>query len=167
VTSTPVAPGKGDAPLSPAPQSGWAAGRLAFATLLIATFGLFNVIEGIVAILRSHVFTEDTYYVIGNLRFWGWVLVLFGLLELVAAVAIADGRGWGRWFGVAMISLNILGQMILLPAYPFWSLAVVAADVVALYALCTYQGGPSREPVPPGDSAAWMRTPGDVPRPPA
>ena len=28
--------------------------------------------------------------------------------------------------------------MFFVPAYPFWSLVIIAADVVALYALCAY-----------------------------
>jgi hypothetical protein len=166
VTSTPATPGIGDGRSLPAPLRGRASGLLTFAAILMATFGLFNVFQGIVAIFKSHVFTDDTYYVVGSVRAWGWVLLLFGILQMVAAAAVADGRSWGRWFGIVVIALNVLGQMVLLPSYPFWSLAVVAADVVALYALSVYGGGRLPDEVR-ADDGTWTRTPGEVPRPPA
>ena len=45
---------------------------------------------------------------------------------------------------MAVVGLNAIGQMFFLPAYPFWSLLIIAADVVALWALCAY--GKPREP---------------------
>ena len=37
-----------------------------------------------------------------------------------------------------MLGLSAIDQMFFVPAYPFWSLVIIAADVVALYALCAY-----------------------------
>ncbi len=31
-----------------------------------------------------------------------------------------------------------IGQMFFIPAYPFWSLTIIAVDVVALWGLCVY-----------------------------
>ena len=41
-------------------------------------------------------------------------------------------------FAVAVVGLNAIGQMFFIPAYPFWSLLIIALDVVALWALCAY-----------------------------
>ena len=35
-------------------------------------------------------------------------------------------------------SSSAIDQMFFVPAYPFWSLIIIAADVVALYGLCAY-----------------------------
>jgi hypothetical protein len=43
-----------------------------------------------------------------------------------------------RWFAVIVIALNAIDQMFFIPAYPFWSLTIIAMDVVALYALLAY-----------------------------
>jgi hypothetical protein len=45
---------------------------------------------------------------------------------------------WARWFGVAVLGLNVIDQMLFIPAYPFWSLMIIAVGVVALYGLCAY-----------------------------
>jgi hypothetical protein len=37
-----------------------------------------------------------------------------------------------------MIGLNAIAQMMFIPAYPFWSLMIIAVDVVALWGLCAY-----------------------------
>jgi hypothetical protein len=48
------------------------------------------------------------------------------------------GNQAARWFGVAVLGLNAIDQMFFLPGYPFWSLTIIAMDVVALYGLCAY-----------------------------
>jgi hypothetical protein len=39
---------------------------------------------------------------------------------------------------VAVLVLNAIDMMFFVPAYPFWALAIIAMDVVALYGLCAY-----------------------------
>jgi hypothetical protein len=39
---------------------------------------------------------------------------------------------------VAVLGLSAIDQMFFIPAYPFWSLTIIAMDVVALYGLCAY-----------------------------
>ena len=45
---------------------------------------------------------------------------------------------WRHWFAVAVLGLSAIDQMFFIPAYPFWSLTIIAVDVVALYGLCAY-----------------------------
>ena len=113
-------------------------GTIIFATVLLVTVGIFNVIDGIAAIAQSHVFIANAHYVVGNLRAWGWVALILGVLQVLAAIGILAGNQLARWFAVAVISLNAIGQMFFIPAYPFWSLMIIAVDVVALWGLCAY-----------------------------
>jgi hypothetical protein len=113
-------------------------GMVIFAAVLLLVAGLFNVIDGIAAIANSHLFVANAHYVIGDLRAWGWVALILGLLQLLAGVGVMVGNQAARWFGVGMIGLNLIGQLFFVPAYPFWSLAIMAIDVFALYALCAY-----------------------------
>ena len=43
-----------------------------------------------------------------------------------------------RSAGAALLVLGAINQMFFLPAYPFWSLTIIAIDVVALSGLCAY-----------------------------
>ena len=116
---------------------GHGSGLVLFASVLLVVAGCFNVIYGIAAIANSHVFTANAHYVFGNLRTWGWITLI------LAPAAARRGRGAGgqpvaRWFAVVVVGLNAIEQMFFIPAYPFWSLMIIAVDVVALYGLCAY-----------------------------
>jgi len=113
-------------------------GLVVFAAVLLAVIGFFNLLDGIAAIASSHVFIGNARYVVGDLRAWGWVMTIFGAVQLLAVLGIWAGNQLARWFAVAVIGLNAVGQMFFIPAYPFWSLTIIAADVVALWALCAY-----------------------------
>jgi hypothetical protein len=60
-------------------------------------------------------------------------------------LGILVGNQVARRFAVAVIGLNAIGQMFFIPSYPFWSLMIIALDVVALWGLCAYG---SRESLP-------------------
>ena len=111
---------------------------IVFAVALLVTVGVFNLIDGIAAIANSHVFIANAHYVVGDLRAWGWVVLILGALQVIAAVAVLAGSQAARWFAVVVIGLNAIGQMLFIPAYPFWSLLIIAVDVVALWGLCAY-----------------------------
>ena len=109
-----------------------------FASVLLAMVGFFNLIYGIAAIANSHVFVANAHYVFGSLRSWGWITLILSVLLLIAAGGVLAGNQLARWFAVAMVGLNAINQMFFLPAYPFWSLTIIAIDVVALSGLCAY-----------------------------
>jgi hypothetical protein len=113
-------------------------GLVSFASVLLVVVGCFNLIYGIAAIANSHVFTAHATYVFGNLRTWGWITLIIGVLQLLAAAGVVAGNQLARWFAVAVLGLNAIDQMLFIPAYPFWSLMIIAIDVVALYGLCAY-----------------------------
>lgn len=113
-------------------------GLVLFAAVLVAVIGFFNLIYGIAAIANSHVFTANAHYVFGNLRSWGWITLILGVLQLLAAAGVMAGNQLARWYGVAVLGLSAIDQMFFIPAYPFWSLAIIAMDVVALWGLCAY-----------------------------
>jgi uncharacterized membrane protein HdeD (DUF308 family) len=109
-----------------------------FAAVLLLVVGFFNVIDGTAAIAKSSVFIGNARYVVGDLRTWGWVALILGALQILAGLGVLAGNQFARWFGVAVIGLNALGQMYFIPSYPFWSLMIIAVDVVALWGLCAY-----------------------------
>jgi hypothetical protein len=113
-------------------------GLVVFAAVLLLVVGCFNLIDGIVAIAKSHVFAGNAQYVIGDLRSWGWTMLILGALQLLVAAGVVAGNQAARWTAVALIGLNAIAQMMFLPSYPFWSLMIIALDVVALWGLCAY-----------------------------
>ena len=113
-------------------------GLVIFAAVMLAVIGFFNLLDGIAAIANSHIFIAGARYVVGDLRAWGWVMTIFGAVQLLAAAGVWTGNQLARWFAVAVVGLNAIAQMFFVPAYPFWSLLIIAADIVALWGLCAY-----------------------------
>ena len=113
-------------------------GLILFAGSLLLVVGCWNLVYGIAALANSHVFVANAHYVIGDLRAWGWVTLIFAILLLIAGGGIMVGNQLARWFGVVVLGLNLIEQMFSIPSYPFWSLTIIAVDVVALWGLCVY-----------------------------
>jgi hypothetical protein len=112
--------------------SGW----WVFAGVLLLIAGVLNIIYGIAAIGDSKFFTENAVYVFSSLHTWGWILLILGVLELVAAFSLFSGGEFGRWFGIFIASLNAIGALLAIGgAYPFWSLAVFALSIIIIYKL--------------------------------
>ncbi len=111
--------------------SGW----WVFAGVLLLIAGVLNIVYGIAAIGDSKFFNENVNYVISSLHTWGWVSLIIGVLELIAAFSLFAGGEFGRWFGILVGSLNAIGALLSIPAYPFWSLAVFALSIIIVYKL--------------------------------
>lgn len=115
-------------------------GMVAFAAVVMAIVGCFNLIFGIAAVANSHVFVAGAHYVWGDLRFWGWVTLAAGVLQLIASAGIMTGNQLARWYGVFVVSLSAIAMMFFLPAFPLWALVIIAVNIVAVYGLCAYGG---------------------------
>ena len=59
-----------------------------------------NIIWGIAAVSSSHFFVANAHYILGGLNTWGWIAIVFGAVELLAAASIWSGGAFGRSFGV-------------------------------------------------------------------
>src|SRR3954464_3707787 len=111
--------------------SGW----WVFAGVLLIVAGVLNIIYGIAAIGDSKFFTEHGTFIVSGLHTWGWILLIVGVLELVAAFSLFSGGEFGRWFGIFIASLNAIAALLTIGATPFWSLAVFALTIIVIYKL--------------------------------
>jgi hypothetical protein len=116
------------------------AGWIAFAGIMLAIIGILNVIYGIAAIGDSSFFVHNTKYILSNLNTWGWVTLIIGVIQVLAAFSIWSGGEFGRWIGIFIAGVSMIGALLSLPAYPLWSLAVFAIDVLIIYGLAAYGG---------------------------
>ena len=120
--------------------SGW----LLFAGIMILMVGVLNVIYGIAAIDEANFFVANTQFIISDLSTFGWIMLLLGVLQLIAAFSIWSGGSYGRWFGIGVAMVNAVAALLSIPAYPFWSLAVFTVDILIIYGLAAYGGGHRR-----------------------
>lgn len=120
-------------------------GWVTFAGIMIAIVGVLNFIYGIAAISDSHFYVHETNYILSGLNTWGWVIMITGVIQFCAAVAIFGHVEWGRWVGILTAAVNSIIQLIFIPAYPFGSLALFAIDILVIYGLVAYGGRQGRE----------------------
>jgi hypothetical protein len=134
-------------------------GRAMFAAVLLMIGGILNIIWGIAAIGNSKFFAHNQHYVFGNLKTWGWITLILGVLEILASISLFGGGEFGRWFGIAVGAFVAVDALLEIPAYPFWSLAVFALSLWVIYGLVVFNtedyAAEGPEPAgPPMESAA-------------
>ena len=113
-------------------------GWVAFAGVMLLTLGTLNTIEGIAAIGNANFFVHDTHYMFASLNTWGWVVLILGVCQLLVGFGVFAKNQFARWTGVLVLSANAVAQLLMIPAYPFWSLSIFAVDILAIYGLCAY-----------------------------
>jgi hypothetical protein len=113
-------------------------GWVAFAGVLLLILGTLNFIEGLAAIGNAHFFVANTHYIAGDLNAWGWVVLCVGVLEWIVGCGVFVKNQFSRWAGVVVLGLNAIAQLLMMPAYPFWSLSIFALDILAIYGLIAY-----------------------------
>jgi hypothetical protein len=113
-------------------------GWILFAGILLLTLGTFNMIDGIAAIDNANFFVNETKFVIGDLNTWGWIILGTGVVQILVAFGVFARNQMARWVGVFALAANALVQLLFIPAYPFWSLAIFSIDILALYGLAAY-----------------------------
>lgn len=116
------------------PGYGW----ILFAGLMLGMVATLNVIQGIAAIGKAHFYAGNAHYVFGDLKTWGWVVLILGVCQGLAAVGIFVKNQFARWVGVAFAVLNAIAQLLFIPSYPFWSLSLFAIDVLIVYGLVAH-----------------------------
>jgi hypothetical protein len=153
MSSTAVKPRTEDLPAYEASQNGepYAAvdeydveekglGWLFFAATMLGLAGLFSTIDGIVALSKSSFYVADARYVFSDLRTWGWIVLIVGIVEILASFAILGRAQWARWFGVVVASLGALAQFAFMQSYPFWSITVLTFCILTVYGLAAHGG---------------------------
>jgi hypothetical protein len=119
-------------------------GWLTFAAFMLGFAGLFGLIDGIIAVSKSTFYVAGANYVFSDLNTWGWIIMLVGVVALFAAFAIPSRSQWARWTGIGIAGLQGIAQLLMIQAYPFWSLCVFAIDLLVIYALAVYGGSRTR-----------------------
>jgi hypothetical protein len=115
-------------------------GWVVFAGVMLMILGILNFIYGIAAIDSANVYVRDAQFVFSDLNTYGWVLTVLGTVQVLVAVGIWARNGFSRWMGVLFASLNAIAQLLMIPAFPLWSLAMFTIGMFVIYALITYGG---------------------------
>ena len=113
-------------------------GWVMFAGVLLLILGTLNFTEGLAAIGNAHFFVHNTHYIADSLNTWGSVVLCVGVIQWAVGCGVFVKNQLSRWAGVVILSLNAIVQLMMIPAYPFWSLCIFTLDILAIYGLIAY-----------------------------
>ena len=119
------------------------AGWIGFAGIVMVIIGGIDFFQGLIAIFEDEYFVvTGSGFLVVDLTAWGWVMLIWGIVLVMAGLALAAGQGWARWFGIVVVSLNVFAQLGFLgnSQYPLWALTALALNIVVLYALTVRWG---------------------------
>ncbi|MFG1707940.1 hypothetical protein ACFLIM_32505 [Nonomuraea sp. M3C6] len=118
--------------------TGWV-GWVWFAAMLMIIAGVFNFISGLYAIVNSGLFVGmPARLLLFDVAVWGWVHLIFGIVLFLTGLALTVGQTWARVVAAVLVMLNAMTQLIWITVNPWWSLAVIAVDLLVLYALTVH-----------------------------
>jgi uncharacterized membrane protein (DUF2068 family) len=114
--------------------SGW----ISFAGLMIIIIGGLDFFQGLIAVIRDQYYVvTPSQIVVFDLTTWGWILMIWGVIMLLAGFGLLSGATWARWFTIVVVSINVIAQLGFVGSatYPLWALTVLALTIMVLYAL--------------------------------
>jgi hypothetical protein len=119
-----------------APLSGWAVGGVAFAASMMLVIGIFQIINGLAAILNDDFFVRVADYSFDlNITAWGWIHLLLGILVLFAGWGLFAGKAWSAAVAILIAILTAIDQFFFIPYYPFWSILIIALSMWVIWAV--------------------------------
>ena len=93
-------------------------GWLLFAATMLGLAGILSIFDGIVALSKASFYAANAHYVFSDLRTWGWITLIVGVLLIVAAMGVFSGSGFARWFGIFAAGLNAIAHFGADPVVP-------------------------------------------------
>ena len=116
--------------------SGWAIGGITFAGTMLILIGIFQAIDGLVAIFNDDFFLATQNYTFNlDTTAWGWIHLLLGIVMVLAGWSIFAGKTWAAVVALTLAMLSAVANFFFIPYYPFWSLIMIALDCWVIWAL--------------------------------
>jgi hypothetical protein len=116
--------------------SGWAIGGLTFAASMLILIGMFQAIDGLVAIFNDEFFVRTENYTFDfDVTAWGWIHLILGVLLVFTGWGLYAQRTWAGVVAIFLAMLSAIANFFFIPYYPFWSILVIALDVWVIWAI--------------------------------
>ncbi|MFI2228472.1 DUF7144 family membrane protein [Nocardia testacea] len=117
-----------------------ASGTSIAAAALLLVSGFITLFQGISAAANDDVFVAGPNYIYElDLTGWGWIHIIFGILLILAGLALMTGALWARIVAIGLVSLSIIANFLWIPWYPLWSILIIALDIVIIWAIATWR----------------------------
>lgn len=123
----------------PPEVTGWT-GWVSFAGMMLVLLGLFHAVEGLVAVFNEGYYRVTQSGLLVNVSYdvWGWVHFGVGVLAVIIGVGVLTGNIVAQIVGAILAGVSAIIHLAFVPAYPIWSLIIIAVDVIVIYALVAH-----------------------------
>jgi len=118
--------------------TGWV-GWVFFASLMMMILGIFQAIEGLVALLKPDYFAvTEKALVVASYSAYGWINLVLGIVIFLAGLEVLRGAVWARVIGILLASLSFFANLAFVNAYPIWSIALMVINGLVIYSLAVH-----------------------------
>jgi hypothetical protein len=119
--------------------SGWTVGFTVFAAVMMIMVGTWQALAGLIAIFENEFYVPTRNYIFQlDATSWGWIHLVIGALVAFAGWGLLSGQTWARIVGITLAALSATANFLFIPYYPFWSLLIIAVDVLVIWALAAH-----------------------------
>jgi hypothetical protein len=116
--------------------SGWAAGGITFAAVLMVMIGTFEAIAGLTAVIDDEFFVVTPKYTFEfDTTTWGWIHLILGSTVALSGLYLFAGRAWAGVVALVLAVLVAIANFFFIPYYPFWSITVIALACWVIWSL--------------------------------
>jgi hypothetical protein len=112
-----------------------------FAGVLLTIVGSCQILMGLAAVMKEDIFvagSEELYTI--DVGAWGWAHMLLGAIGLGVGIGILKGQSWAASAGIGLAVVSILGEFAFMSYRPVGTIAIIAMDVLVIWALARLIG---------------------------
>lgn len=120
-------------------QTAWV-GWIVFGGMMLLLVGSFHAIQGLVALFRDEVYVVSQRGLVVDVDYtaWGWTHLIGGAIIMLVGGCLLAGQMWARAVAVVVAMLSAIVNISFLPAYPVWSVTMIAIDVLVIWAITVH-----------------------------
>jgi hypothetical protein len=111
-------------------MSGWTM----FASIWLVVAGAFNVVDGLTVIHRSNLIV-DQGFLFGGSSFWGWILLIVGIVQLAAGFMVFSGNPSGNMLGICVAAFALFIWFFFVFVAPIGALIALVINGLVIYGL--------------------------------
>jgi hypothetical protein len=127
-----------------ATPTAWA-GWVFFGAAMLVLIGAMQLVQGLGAIFNPNFFVVTQSHIFAfDVRTWGWIHTILGILALAGGIGTMAGSGWARIVAVVITVLALLGSIAYITTFPLWSIFELVIGGIVIYAF-TVHGAETEE----------------------
>ncbi len=122
-------------------SSGSTFGWTFYPAIMLVILGFLQIFTGLFGVIGNEVYvaTEEYPLQLDSVT-WGWIHLVVGALAMVVGFGLFAGRMWARTLGVIIAVVSALATFVWLPQFPLWGFAILAVNLLVIWALTVHGG---------------------------